>query len=137
MSLDLYNDTILAYAKNPPNKNILENASVMHHEENRTCWDSLDVYLKISENNKVEDFGFMGDTAIITTAAAAMFGESIIGLSLADILSLRENYIKEELWLTVTPRRKKASVLGLLATRNAIHKFLGDWVIDDFSDVLI
>jgi len=48
MSLDVYNETILAYAKNPPNKTILENPSVVHHEENRTCGDSLDVYLKIS-----------------------------------------------------------------------------------------
>jgi NifU-like protein involved in Fe-S cluster formation len=58
MSLDVYNETILAYAKNPPNKNILENASVVHHEENRTCGDSLDVYLKISPEGIIEEFGF-------------------------------------------------------------------------------
>ena len=136
MSLDVYNETLLAYAKNPPNKNILEHPSVVHHEENRTCWDSLDVYLKISETGIVEDFGFQGDTAIVTTAAVAMFGESIIWWSIDAILALREDYIKNTLWLEVTTRRKKASVLGLLATRNAIHVYRADGVTDDFSDVL-
>jgi len=65
-----------------------------------------------------------------------MFGESIVGLPLYDILKLNENYIKNELQLQVTTRRKKASVLGLLATRNAIHKYLQDGKVDDFSDIL-
>jgi NifU-like protein involved in Fe-S cluster formation len=56
MSLDVYNDTILAYAKNPPNKIKLENPSVTHFEENRTCGDSLEVFLKIDLEGIVEDF---------------------------------------------------------------------------------
>lgn len=65
-----------------------------------------------------------------------MFGESIIGLSIQEILDLNEEYIKNTLKLEVTTRRKKASVLALLATRNAIHKYLGDGRVDDFSDVI-
>jgi nitrogen fixation NifU-like protein len=97
MSLDVYNETILAYAKNPPNKSRLENPSVSHHEENRTCGDSLEVFLKIDPKGIIEDFGFVGDTAIVTTAAAAMFGESIVGLSIMEILMLKEDYIKNTL----------------------------------------
>ena len=73
MSLNIYNETILAYAKNPPNKIKIVNPSILHHEENRTCGDALDIYLKISHDGLIEDFGFEGDTAIVTTAAASMF----------------------------------------------------------------
>ena len=72
----------------------------------------------------------------MTTAAAAMFGESIIGLSIGEILTMQEAYITDTLGLTVTSRRKKASVLALLATRNAIHAYLKDGRVDDFSDIL-
>jgi hypothetical protein len=38
--------------------------------------------------------------------------------------------------IEVSPRRKRAQVLALLATRNAIHAYLKDGEKDDFSDVL-
>lgn len=38
--------------------------------------------------------------------------------------------------ITVSPRRQRAQVLALLATRNAAHIYLGDGRKDDFSDVL-
>jgi NifU-like protein involved in Fe-S cluster formation len=91
--------------------------------------------LKIDLEGIVEDFWFIGDTAIVTTAAAAMFGESVVWLSISEILWLKEDYIKNTLGLIVTTRRKKASVLGLLATRNAIHKYKWDGIVDDFSDI--
>lgn len=56
MSLDVYNETILAYAKNPPNKLKLENPSITHYEENRTCGDAMEVFLQISPGGVIEDF---------------------------------------------------------------------------------
>ena len=38
--------------------------------------------------------------------------------------------------IEVSPRRKRAQVLALLATRNALHTYLNDGKKDDFSDVL-
>lgn len=62
----------LEYAKNPPNKGVLPNPTVTHFEENRTCGDSLEVYLVI-EDGFLKDFAFEGKTSIVTTACAAMF----------------------------------------------------------------
>lgn len=124
----------LEYAKNPPNKGILENPTVSHFEENRTCGDSLEVYLLI-EDGRFKDFSFEGKTSIVTTACAAMFGEAILGEPVESVLSMNQSDMVE-IAGPVSPRRKAASVLGLLATRNAVHKYLGDGVTDDFSDVL-
>lgn len=124
----------LEYAKNPPNKGVLVNPTVTHFEENRTCGDSLEVYLLI-EDGMLKDFSFDGKTSIVTTACAAMFGEAVLGERIENVLSMTSADMLE-IAGPVSPRRRNASVLGLLATRNAIHDFLRDGIVDDFSDVL-
>lgn len=134
MSADA-NALILEYAKNPPNKGPLANATFSYHEENRSCGDSMVVHVKI-ENDAITDFAFEGDTAIVTTAAAAIFGESVIGLPLSEILTMTYRHIREMLGADISPKRQMAACLALLATRNGIHKYLGDGIKDDFSDVI-
>jgi NifU-like protein involved in Fe-S cluster formation len=90
--------------------------------------------LKI-ENNKILDFSFIWETSMITTACASIFWESIIGLDIYEILKFDFDYIKNLVW-DISPRRKYWATLGILATHNAIHKYLKDWITEDFSDVI-
>lgn len=131
----MYNETITYYSKNPFNKFEMENPTISHFEENDLCWDALTVFLKI-EDGIIENWSFTWDTAIITTACTWVFWESIIWMDLEDVLEFDYNYIVDLIWEEVSDRRKKASVLGLLTTRNAIHKYLKDWIVDDFDDVI-
>ena len=131
----MYNETIIYYSKNPQNKWVLDDFDIEFWEENRTCWDDLKVYMKI-DAGKVVDWSFEWDTAIITKACASIFGESIIGMELEEILTLDYNYIVELIEDQVSDRRKQASVLGLLTTRNAIHSYLKDGKLDTFDDVI-
>lgn len=80
----MYNETITFYSKTPPNKGVLDEYDISFWEENRTCGDDLKVYIKI-ENDAINAWSFEGDTAIITTACASIFGESIIGLKTSEI----------------------------------------------------
>ena len=131
----MYNETIIYYSKNHPNKWVLDDFDVEFWEDNRTCWDDLKVYLKI-DNKKIINWSFEWDTAIITTACASIFGESIIWMDLEKVLNLDYSYIVELIEDEVSDRRKQASVLWLLTTRNAIHKYLDDWKIDTFDDII-
>jgi hypothetical protein len=47
-------------------------------------------------------------------------------MDLEEVLKLDYNYIVELIEDEVSDRRKNASVLALLTTRNAIHKYLDD-----------
>lgn len=132
----IYSETFLEYAKNPPNKGILEGATIRHFEENRSCGDALEVFLKLDNAGIIVDFSFDGNTAIVTTACTSIFGESIVGMNISEILTMDYKNIREAIGFDVSSRRKQASVLGLLAVRNAIHKYCLDGVVDDFSDVL-
>jgi len=131
----MYNETIVYYSKNHPNKLVLDDFDVEYWEDNRTCWDDLKVYLCI-DNSKITNWSFTWDTAIITTACASIFGESIIWMDIKEVLTLNYKYITELIESEVSERRKNASVLGLLTTRNAIHKYLNDWKIDTFEDII-
>lgn len=131
----MYNETITFYSKTPPNKWILPEFDISFWEENRTCGDDLKVYIKL-EGNTISDWSFQGDTAIITTACASVFWESILGLEVSEIFEFGYSYIEELIGMPVSDRRKQASVLGLLTTRNALHKHLWDEKKDTFDTVL-
>lgn len=131
----MHNEIITYYSKNPPNKWILEDYDVEFWEENRTCWDDLKVYIKIHDN-KIINWSFTWDTAIITTACASIFWESIIDMDINEILTLDYNYIRKLIESELSEKRKKAWVLWLLTTKNAIHKYIKDWKKDTFDDLI-
>jgi len=131
----MYNETISFYSKNPPNKWILKDYDIEYWEENRVCWDDLKVYIKI-DNDSISDWSFEGDTAIITTACASIFWESIVGMSLKEVFTLDYDYIVSLIGMDITPRRRQASILGLLSTRNALHQYCKDGKRDDFDMLL-
>ena len=131
----MYNEIITYYAKNPVNKKKLGDYSIKYFEDNRTCWNDLIVYLKI-KNNKISNWSFDWDTSMITTACASIFWESIIGKNLNEVLKLDYNYIEKLVGLSISDKRKSASVFWLLSTRNAIHSYLKDGKMDSFDDVL-
>ncbi len=131
----MYNETITFYSKTPPNKWILDDYDVKHYEDNAVCWDDLEIYLKI-EDNKIKDFSFDWDTAIITTACASIFWESILWMDIEDVLTKDFDYMEDLVWMTISPRRRQAAVLWMLTTINAIHKYIWDWIVNDFDDII-
>ena len=131
----MFNETISFYSKTPPNKGVLPDYDISFWEENRTCGDDLKVYIKL-DGDIIKKWSFQWDTAIITTACASIFGESIIGMKAQEIFELDYDYIIELIEMPVSDRRRQASVLWLLTTRNALHKYLGDDIKDTFDTVL-
>ena len=130
----MYNETIVYYSKNPVNKGELDNFDVEYFEENEICGDDLKVYIKI-DDNKITDWSFTWETAIITTACASIFGEAIVWMTLQEVLEKWYDFIIELIESEVSSRRKNASLLGLLTTHNAIHKYLWDWILEEFDDI--
>lgn len=129
------NEIITYYSKTPPNKFIMENYTIKYKEENRSCSDTIEIFLKI-KNNKIINWSFVWDTSIITTATSSVFWESIIGLDLNEVLKKDYNYITGLIWEEISPRRQKSAVFWLIATKNAIHKYLDDWKNEDILTAL-
>jgi hypothetical protein len=73
---------------------------------------------------------------MITLACSGLFWDIVQGVDFQTLFSWNQATIIRDTGITVSPRRHRAQVLALLATRNAIHSFLQDGKKDDFSDVL-
>jgi NifU-like protein involved in Fe-S cluster formation len=51
------NEIITFYSKTPPNKFALQDYTIQYKEENRSCSDTIEVFLLI-ENNILKDWSF-------------------------------------------------------------------------------
>ncbi len=130
------NALIIEYSNNPSNKYIMEDADIRYREHNRVCADVIEVFAKFRDN-KILDFSFDGYMSIVATACTAITWESLIGTDIDEVLTYDESYITSIIWDGISPRRKNASLIGLLAMKNAIHEWKKDGVKEDFSDILI
>lgn len=125
---------IQEYAKNPLKNFAMKEYTIKQHEGNFICGDDIVVYLVI-DNEKIADYSFDGNCSNITTAAASFLSEFIIGTPIHEIL--RRNYqTMTDHGFEVSPRRKRAAVIAILASRNAIHTYLKDGKTDTFDDII-
>lgn len=142
-------DLVTQYYNNPVNKRIMEDASISRHEGNSICGDDITVFIKIEESEEIlknvvegrkkwviKDRSYEGNTSMITTAASSFLSELISGRTVDECLTLTyENTLLPE-WFQVTPRRKRAGAIAILATRNGLHEYLGDGKVDGWDDVV-
>lgn len=127
-------DLIIEYSRNPPNKEILENATIRYREANRVCADVVEVFLVIEDSVLIK-FAFDGYMSIIATACVSITGELLEGMWIDSILLLNESFIHENIGTDISPRRRYASLIGLLAIKNAIHQYKWENNREDFSDI--
>ena len=126
---------ITDYATDPINNFVLDKYTVKYSVWNEICGDGITIYLLIDKNNNIEDYSFSWFPAMVATASASMIAEQIVWKSLDTVLKWDFDFMKS-LWLEVSPRRKRAVVLPLVAVRNAIHVYLKDEKKDDFDDLI-
>lgn len=129
-----WNYIVEQYAKNPIQNFAMEDFSVKQHEGNTLCGDDITVYIKIKQN-KVIDYSFDGNCSMITKAAASCLADIILEQDILDILTRNQDTMIQHDFV-VSSRRKRASVIAIVAVRNAIHNYLQDHKRDEFDDLI-
>ena len=84
---ELYQEIILEHGKNPRNIGKPENFNKDAKGHNPLCGDSVHVYLKLDNKNKVEDISFEGSGCAISMASASIMTDLVKGKE--------ENEVKE------------------------------------------
>jgi NifU-like protein involved in Fe-S cluster formation len=126
---------IQEYSKNPLCNFSMESYTIKQHEWNFICGDDIVVYLDIGSDDIIKWYSFDWNCSTVTMAAASLLSEFIVWASISDVLTRDYNKMFS-IWFEVSPRRRRAAVIALLAARNAIHKYLTDDKEDVFDDVL-
>ena len=76
---ELYQELILEHGKNPRNLGKTENFNKDAKGNNPLCGDNVHIYLKLNDNNKVEDISFEGNGCAITMASASIMTDLVRG----------------------------------------------------------
>ena len=116
-------DLIAEYYKHPVNNYVMEGPDASRHQGNSVCGDDITVYLRIRDGVVIE-YSFDGNCSMITMAAASLLADMIEGITIDEVLTRGEGTMRE--WgFAVSPRRKRAAVIAILATHNAIYQRQG------------
>lgn len=130
-----FSELVQSYYQNPVNNRVMNDATISYHEGNELCGDDITAYLKI-EKDTITDWSYDGMPSMVTQAASSFFSELVIGKTLDEVLVMNEQLMKENNFI-VSPRRRRASVIAILATRNAIHQYRKDGIVDNFEELLV
>ena len=76
---ELYQEIILEHGKNPRNIGKTEDFNKDAKGHNPLCGDSVHVYLKLDNKNKVEDISFEGSGCAISMASASIMTDLVKG----------------------------------------------------------
>ena len=89
---ELYQTTILDHNKKPRNFSKPEAANREAKGWNPLCGDKLTVYLKVDDENVVQEVGFQGSGCAILTASASMMTQAVKGKTLDEVLEAFERF---------------------------------------------
>ena len=89
---ELYQQVILDHNKSPRNFRKMEHPTHTAEGYNPLCGDHLTVYLKVNQDNNIEDLSFVGDGCAISKASASMMTAFLKGKSVDEAKVLFEEF---------------------------------------------
>ena len=90
---ELYQEIILDHGKNPRNLRRTENFNKEAPGYNPLCGDKVHIYLKLSENKKVEDISFEGSGCAISMASASIMTDLIRGRKENEVKDIVKDFL--------------------------------------------
>ncbi len=126
-----YRDEIIDHYKNPRNFGEMEGADLTINEANSSCGDVVQVQVKLenwipgqARNDKsvVEKVTWRGVGCAISTAAASMLSEKVVGMKLSDIEKIGEEGIVEMMGGEINAGRMKCATLAYRALLKVLEK---------------
>ncbi|MFH1047371.1 MAG: iron-sulfur cluster assembly scaffold protein [Patescibacteria group bacterium] len=120
---DVYREEILDHSRHPRNKQILEGATFKSQRRNMSCGDTMEIFVKLGADKKVERVTFDGVGCAISQGAASMLTELVPGKTLDEIKSLTKEDVFKLLGTEVGPARIRCALLALETLQKGIDEF--------------
>lgn len=114
---------ILDHYENPRNQGKLDPADVVSDGGNPGCGDVVTVYLRVGDQNQIEQVTFEGQGCTISQAAASLVTEMVMGKPLDEVLELSYDAIIDELGREVVMSRPRCATLALGTIKAAVDSY--------------
>ena len=118
----MYSEKVMDHFANPRNVGEIENADAVGEVGNATCGDIMRMYLKINENEVIEDVKFKTFGCGAAIATSSMATELIKGKTVEEALKLTNRAVVEALD-GLPPQKIHCSVLAEEAVKEAIANY--------------
>jgi len=118
---DLYQQVIVDHNKSPRNYGKLEDADHEADGHNPLCGDRLHVYLKINDDNIIEDISFEGSGCAISVASASLMTDALKGKSVDEFKEMFEGF--QHMVTSDLAEAPDEAALGKLAVLSGVREF--------------
>ncbi len=112
----LYSDILLDHFRHPRNYGELPAPDISSENFNPLCGDRIRIELTLN-GSVVEDVRFKGDACAISTAAASLLTELIMGADLKEVAAISDDQLISALQSDIKPARIQCALLALEALR--------------------
>ena len=118
----LYSDILLDHFRHPRNYGSLDAPDISNEQFNPLCGDRIRLELKLEES-RVSEARFKGDGCAISTAAASLLTELVLGKSLEELTNVPDEQLISALESNIQPARLQCALLPLQALREGLKEF--------------
>ena len=120
---ELYREQLLEKYKNPSHKKILIKPDVRKDDANPLCGDTIEIFLRLDNDNKVAEATFEGKGCVISQASADILMDELPGKTLKEIQGMTREDMLDLLGLSLTHTRIKCAMLALTAVKKGIVEY--------------
>jgi len=118
---ELYQQVILDHNRKPRNFHEIEGASHSCHGVNPLCGDDINVYLKVDEDDVIQEVSFLGSGCAISKASTSLMTTFLKGKKVESARKIKEEFHKMILG-EMDPEKEEHS-LGKLILFMGIREF--------------
>lgn len=136
MGSDMYRQQILDHYKSPRNYGELEDPTFSHTGENPSCGDTIQMDVRLDDDDTIEYVTFTGDGCAISQASASMLSERLVGMTLDELNDLETEDIIDMLGVTISPMRIPCAVLGNQVAKDGAKLHRGKLDPDEYGETI-
>ncbi|MFP4457017.1 MAG: Fe-S cluster assembly scaffold protein NifU [Clostridia bacterium] len=118
----MYTEKVMDHFQNPRNVGEMEDANAVGEVGNVTCGDIMRMYLKIDENDVIQDVKFKTFGCAAAIASSSVMTELIKGKTVEQALKISKNDVSEELG-GLPSVKVHCSILATEALEEAIKNY--------------
>lgn len=118
----MYTEKVMEHFTNPRNVGEIENADGVGEVGNMKCGDIMRIYLKVNEDNIIEDIKFRTFGCGAAIATSSVVTEMVKGKTIDEALQITNAQVAEELG-GLPPNKMHCSNLAA----DALHKAIEDY----------
>ena len=119
---ELYSDTLLDHFRHPRNYGSLSAPDISNEQFNPLCGDRIRIQLKL-RRSIVSEARFKGDGCAISTAAASLLTELVVGEDVEELVNLPDARLIAALESDIKPARLQCALLPLQALREGLKNY--------------